>query len=182
MEDLITIFIFLAIAAISIFQKVRRNKKKAAEKAGPPKAPKPGSLTYMINDFFSKIQERIEVESNRGPSSTEDWRQLMDDGSVAVTDQETLEDIVLDDDIFDDVYVPETKLKTAKPQIKSSREIEPPKQRSQVNAPMAPTDSRKPMHQSNRILPRGRMGLRKAVIWAEIIGPPVALRDKHPDR
>ena len=169
MENLITILLFLGIAVFTIIRKVG-SKQKAVNKAKPTTPPKQGTLAFKINEFIAKVQERIEAETGQGPSSSAEWRELMDDGMVSLQEPETLEDLVIDE-----VVEPPTQPKRSTTRIPST----PRRKKSPVEPSPVPAPESQAAFQANQLVPRNQSDLRKAIVWAEIIGPPVALRDRQ---
>ena len=169
MEDLITILLFLGITVFTIIRKVS-SKQKAGNKAKSTAPPKQGSLAFKINEFIAKVQERIEAETGQGPSTSAQWRELMDDGMVSLQKPETLEDLIVEE-----IVEPPTQPKRSTTRIPST----PRRKMSPVEPPSVPVTASQATLQANQ-LPRNSSDLRKAVVWAEIIGPPVALKDSRP--
>ena len=169
MEDLITILLFIGITVFTIIRKVS-SKQKPGKKGKPTAPPKQGTLTFKINEFIAKVQERIEAETGQEPSSSAQWRELMDDGMVSLQEPETLEDLVIEE-----VVEPPTQPKRSTTRIPST----PRRKKSPVELPPVPISASQAALQANQLLPRTPSDLRKAVVWAEIIGPPVALRDNQ---
>jgi len=165
MDDIFTLIVVI-IAIVSAFGKIKA-KQKPAKGAKPAK---PGELAAKLKAFFAEIQERFDTQTPRGASGASRWGQLMQggkaDGSSADRYDMTLEDLDLEDE--ETPAEPETKPPARFTRFQTKASKEQPAAR--------PPDLRVPALAPAKTVP-DRAFLRRAVIWSEIIGPPVALRD-----
>ena len=196
MEDFLPFLLFIIVGILSIVGKSMARKKK--KQGAPPK--KGGDLITRLNAFLTDVQKRMEAQSKAGaPGGQSGWEQVMGrtrPGAArpAPYEEESLDDLVLE----------ETDITPAPPEPRPIRRhtmllVEPEKKpgRPRAAAPrpaarakaMPPAPMPEPAAQAMggpppAAVPKTRAGLRKAVIWSEIIGPPVALRDptKAPGR
>lgn len=169
MENFIPI-IFVLIFIFSILS--RKKARKDARTGGKP-APT-GSLAQRLNAFLTDVQKRIEQEAAaaKGTPDVSGWSQLVDDD-----EEESLEGLVLEAD--ERVVMPPPAPKPSPPpkrreqsRIRRVQDVAAPPRQKPEPAPAAKTVQRRS---------RGfdRAALRRAIVWSEIIGPPVALRENN---
>lgn len=169
MENLFPLF-FIVIVLLSIIGKIKKRPR-------PPKATKatePGWI-QKLNAMLAEIQERLQQSPQGGASGPSAWERLLKgadlSGSQPDGQSETRDDVVVE---------------TVKPVLRpaGARPVAPeraPTTRRDKTAPIAaapPTQVGPVAKGSIPTLPRSRADLRQAVIWSEILGPPVALKDK----
>ncbi len=169
MDNIITLIVVI-IVIVSAVSKIKAQQKPA--KGAKPA--KPGELATKLKAFFAEIQERFDAQPPKSTSGASHWGQLMQEdnlnGSSADHFDMSLEDLVLEDE--EPPAEPE-----AKPPARSTR-FETKKAKKQHAD--RPTDLRAPAAAAKTAA--DRVFLRRAVIWSEILGPPVALRDFPGDR
>ncbi len=170
MDTIITLIIVI-ITIVSAFTRLKA-KQKAAKGAKPVKS---GELATKLKAFFTEIQERFEAQTQKGTSGAPHWGRLMqgDDanGSSADHYDMSLEDLVLEDEELP--AEPEKK-----PPARSTRfETQPSKKMPAGRPPGLGVPEPVPVKTA-----WDRAFMRRAVIWSEILGPPVALRDFPGDR
>lgn len=198
MEDLIPFLIFIIVGILSVVAKSKARKKK--KQGQPPK--KGGDLITRLNAFLTDVQKRLEAQSQAGtPGAQSGWEQLLGRPRPGAArplpgKEESLDDLVLE----------ETDIPPAPPGPKPIRRhtmllVEPEKKPGRRLAdaprpaararqtPTAPAPAPQPEARATgspppAAAPKTRAGLRRAVVWSEIIGPPMALRDptKAPGR
>jgi hypothetical protein len=178
MEELIPFLLFVIFGILSVIGKVRKNKKKrrsatARERQG---------LAVRIHAWLTDLQQRIEAQSKKAPKGQFDWEQLIGRSDLKGPDtppDEAPADIDLD--TVKKTPSPRPKARptaTSPPPHMPTRPLEKP-ERMAVDIPrMTIKAERKPMPS---VLPTSRSGLRQAIVWSEIIGPPIALRDPFGD-
>lgn len=170
MDDIITIIIFI-IMIISVVNKFK-TKKKPGEKPS-----KSGGLMDKLNAFLQEVQNNIEQQKKQDSSGHSGWDQVMDQDEQYKVRQhypepEPLEDLVLEEA---PPPPPPKKIRHRESRL-ATRERKRP-----VTATVAhPAPSAKKI--CRKRIPMGRARLRKAIIWSEILGPPVALRNRSGDR
>ena len=173
MENMLTpILIFIALW--SIFRKF-----KAHQKAKPGATSKGGNWIARLNDFLAEAQKKIEQQSKDRTSGASGWDQLLD-GDEPYRSQPDADEAALDDLVFEGVQTQPHPKKmppaaTVRAQTIRSNKNQVVPSVTRGKAAHAGQPSCAPMAVS-------RADLRKAVIWAEILGPPVALRDQRSGR
>ena len=170
MEDFLPFLVFAIVAVASMVSNLRKKKKNDAK----PKTRT--GLGLKLSMIFAEIKSKIELERQKqkaaqeGPSSASEWRRLMEDGPQPDEPEETLADL----DLGAEAPPPSPKkpafVKSYRDRSMPMREREMPHLESEP--PPLPAETRK----SPRL---GRKRLRRAIVWSEILGPPVALRDPH---
>ena len=150
-EHLIWIILFL-VYMVFIFLKKTRAASKSEERGGGRSRP---GLQGKLDKFLSRIKAEIEAANPKGSNEETGW----------------------------EAYLPqEEDVKTLRDESPPER-IEPvigKKPVLKVKAGTVP-ESMKPVVDGKKILPGLEYGirdLRKAVIWSEILAPPLALRDE----
>jgi len=171
MENMFTpILIFIVLW--SIFRKL-----KAQQKAKSGATSKGGNWITRLNDFLADIQRKIEQQSKDRTTGASGWDQFLDDGEEFGSPSD-VDEAALDDLVFEEAQA-QPHLKKMAPvahvraqTIRSDKTQVVPGGVTRRKAVHAGQPSCAPMAVS-------RADLRKAVIWAEILGPPVALRDQR---
>ena len=174
MENIIALIVII-IAVSSIFRKLNA-KRKINQGAAPPG----DSWVTKLNAFLIDIQRKIEEQSKNRTAGASGWDQLLDGGegfsSPSNADEATLNDLV-----FEEVGTP--------PQTKEMPPAAPVSTLTTRSdkAQFVPGDipRRRVVHAgkpSYTSMAGSRADLRMAVIWTEILGPPIALRDQFGDR
>ena len=150
-EYLIWIILFL-VYMVFIFLKKTRAASKSEERGGGRSRP---GLQGKLDKFLSRIKAEIEAANPKGSNEETGWEE----------------------------YLPqEEDVKTLRDESPPER-IEPvigKKPVLKVKAGTVP-ESMKPVVDGKKILPGLEYGirdLRKAVVWSEILAPPLALRDE----
>ena len=153
-EHLIWIILFL-VYMVFIFLKKTRAASKSEERGGGRSRP---GLQGKLDKFLSRIKAEIEAANPKGSNEETGWEE----------------------------YLPqEEDVKTIRDESPPER-IEPVIEKKPVlKVKPAPartvSESIKPVVDGKKILPGLEYGirdLRKAVIWSEILAPPLALRDE----
>jgi len=174
MENIIPFLLFVIFGILSTIAKVKKDKKKKKSANGRGRE----GLAVRIHAWLTDLQKRIETQSKKAPKGKFEWEQLMDRSQLKTTDtpphDDTLEDIDLEP-------VKET------PSPPKATPIEAP---SQQHTPIEPSEKPDLMaveiprmtikarrKTTPSVLPTSRSDLRQAVVWSEILGPPIALRD-----
>lgn len=179
MEDLIQFLLFIGVGLLLAIGKMQSKKKK---KRGA-KARESEGLTTRINAWLTSLQKHIETQSKKTAGVKTGWEQLIG-GSRPVRPQTdpsdgTIEDVDLGAGETTPSPPPRTAPTAPPPQPHLSiRPAENPTSPAIEIPQRPPTVRRKP---NQAVLPMQRTGLRQAVVWSEILGPPVALRDPFGD-
>jgi hypothetical protein len=125
------------------------------------------------------LQERIQTQPKKNQKGTLDWDQLIGRSQIETT-QPIPHDDARDDMTLDEVKETPSTLPEAKPFAASSqphmslKASEKPDMMAVEPSGMAIKARRKLIPS---VLTASRSDLRQAVVWSEILGPPIALRD-----
>jgi hypothetical protein len=173
MDNIVTLIVIFIVLG-SVIRKFK-GEQKTKKGATPPD----GGWLTKLKDALADIQRQIEQQSKGPTSGASGWDQLLR-GGEPYSSQPDAGEAALDDPVFEDAQTPPhpEKMEPATPvraqAIRSDKAQVVPgvKRRKAVHAGQP---SCAPMAVS-------RADLRKAVIWAEILGPPVALRDQSGGR
>jgi hypothetical protein len=170
MDNIITLIVII-IAIVSAVSKI-----KAKQKPKSDATPATGSeLGTKLKAFFADIQQRLEEQTPKGPSGASRWDTLLNADKakdpLVHSYELSLEDIEL-----------EEEKKPVAPVKK------PPTRPARVHH--KPVEKRPVGHRTEQCVPELLPAnetpcpafLRRAVVWSEILGPPVALRDSSRDR
>lgn len=169
MENIFTLIVII-IAVLSVFSKL-----KVKQKTQPG-----GAWVTKLRAFLTDIQRKIEQQSKDRTAGASGWDRLLDSGETFRSPSDA------DEEALDDQVLVEAK-------------TQPPAKRMPPEAPVriqqtSPSDTtqlvraaqrRKALQTGKRsptFMAAGRADLRKAVIWSEILGPPMALRDQRSGR
>ena len=150
-ENLIWVILFL-VYMVFIFLKKTRTASKSEERGGGRSRP---GLQGKLDKFLSRIKAEIEAANPKGSNEETGWEE----------------------------YLPqEEDVKTVRDESPPER-IEPVIGKKPVLKVRAGTvsESLKPVVDGKKSLPGLEYGirdLRKAVVWSEILAPPLALRDE----
>ena len=167
-EHLIWIIIFLVYVVSAIIKKVRA-ASKISEKGIAKRLPK---WKEKLNKFMSQVKQEIDTAKQEDLEKETGWERFLpredDEPELAMADV-TIEDLEPIRKKTPPEKVVRVLEKTPSPKIK-------PAPVKVVAESIEPTVSGK------EILPKdlefGIQDLRKAVIWSEILAPPLALRDE----
>lgn len=167
MDNIFTLIVII-IAVVSVIGKMQAQQKKGAEPSDS------GGLIAKLSTFFTDIQRKIDEQSKGSTTGSSPWSQLSG-GSQTDTHDDTLEDLVLDEEQAHPL--PE---KMPPPQPVGARRKRFEKKQILPDAP--PRPALRTAKSTYSIVNTNRAELRRAVVWREILGPPVALRDQLSDR
>ena len=152
-ENLIWVILFL-VYMVFIFLKKTRTASKSEERGGGRSRP---GLQGKLDKFLSRIKAEIEAANPKGSNEETGWEEYLPQEE----DVETVRD--------------------ASPPERIEPVIEKKPVLKVKSAPAGPVSERKkPVVDGKKILPGleyGIQDLRKAVVWSEILAPPLALRD-----
>jgi hypothetical protein len=166
MDDIFTLIIII-ITIVSAIGQIAKSKKKSAG-GGKPAAR--GELGTKLKAFFSEIQQRLEESSSKGSPGASPWDALQDVGQAkeppAGSYELSLEDLELEEEEAPAPPVKKPPPRPARVPAKpaAARPVDP------APEPCAP----EPLVGKTAPCPEF---LRRAVVWSEILGPPLALRD-----
>ncbi len=172
MEDLFVLIVFVIIVTGSAIL----NKLKAKLKKQQVATPQAGGLIVKLNALINAIARQIEQQGADRNTGDSDRDQILDGGETFSLTSDADEQPV--DDWMVEEEVPQPRLKRRSPASPvRAHTIE--SDRTQF---VPDTPRRQAMHagkSSCTFMAASRADLRNAVIWSEILGPPVALRDEH---
>jgi hypothetical protein len=179
MEDLIPFLLFIIVGILSAMGKVKKEKKKKQR----VKARRRNGLVARIHAWLTDLQKRIQIQSEKAPKGIREWEQLIGRSQLERTQPLPYDDALgdIDRDAVKKTPAPLPKATVSATSPQPHMPIEPPEKPNMmaVEPPrMAKTARRKPIPST---LPRSRSGLRTAIVWSEILGPPIALRDPFGD-
>lgn len=166
-DTLIFILVFLAVV-ISNIKKIFSESRKKKDGQNPKQPEKTDFLQKLVGKFVSRIQEDIAPQSRETRSSEVEsgrlsgWGAVMDEDHPLATSYEDQ-----DDSEEEDGYVP---LELAEAEMSESPEPLPEKV-------LEPEIESEPEEKRERSPAYSLKELQKAVVWSEILGPPVALRE-----
>jgi hypothetical protein len=162
MDNIITL-IFIIIAVVSAISKVKA-KQKTKSGARPAAGNELGS---KLKAFFAEIQQRIEAQTPGGPSGASRWDALRQ----AQDPSEKSYEISLEDLKLEEARPPKAQAK--KPPARPARVSPQPAAAQPAGPASAPCEPELVAAKSAQC----PEFLRRAIVWSEILGPPVALRD-----
>jgi hypothetical protein len=169
MENIITlILIFIALWSI-----LRKFKTRQKTKPGAP--PPGGGWITRLNVFLTDLKNQIEQQTKESTTGASGWDQLLD-GDEGFSSPSDADEAGLDDLVFEEAQTPPhtKKMPPAAPvRAQTSRSS---KTRCVPGVPRR--KAVRACNPSDTSMAVNRADLRKAVIWAEILGPPMALRDQ----
>ncbi len=156
MENLITLFI-IVITIISVVNQIKSKTQ--------PKTKKEGLIT-RLNNYLTDLQRKLEQQARPHSSGEFEWDQLIEEEELVHTREDSLEDLVL----LEEKEPPPkpARRKTDKPRQRQTRK--------KVPVEIAPSHRRPPLQARLGKTARNRSRLRRAIVWSEILGPPVGLR------
>jgi hypothetical protein len=167
MENIVTLIVIL-IVLWSVISKRRAKKKARRGDAAPPG----GSWIARLNTLLTDIQKRLQQQPKTSAGGTFDWRRLLD--GEALRSQSDADEAAPDEPVFEEM-APSAAPESTPPADPAVARVT----RADRTQPVPDTPRReayqrgKPSFASTAA---SRSDLRKAVIWSEILGPPVALR------
>jgi hypothetical protein len=170
MENLITLIVFI-IMIVSVVNKFRAKTKPGGKPA------KSGGLMDKLNAILQEVQDNIEQQQRKDSGDPSGWDQVMDEDERPKVRQHYPEPDSLNDLMLEEELPPPPPTKTRPREHRmAGRERKKP-----VTAAVKhPVPGRKKCRRPGISMRRAR--LRKAIIWSEILGPPVALRKRSGDR
>jgi hypothetical protein len=169
-------FVTLIVVIIIIVSAISRIKTAQKPKAGAKPAP-PSDLGSKLKAFFAEVQQRLEEQAPDGPSRASRWDGLSNadptKSSSAPSYEMSLDDLELEYEEAQPTPEP-VKKPSLRPAMTPTRPQEklPDSGRPRLCAPEAMPAKAAPCPEF----------LRRAVVWSEILGPPVALRDSSRQR
>jgi hypothetical protein len=165
MDDIIT----LIIVIITVVSAVSRIRSKQKPKSGTKPASR-GELGTRLKAFFAEIQRSFEEQTSKTPSGASRWDRLQNARQAQAPAARSYELSP------DDLELEEKRPKAAparKPAVRPAAPRPKPDAAPPVHSAPAPCAHEPPAVQG---APCPEF-LRRAVVWSEILGPPVALRD-----
>lgn len=171
MDDIFTLIIII-ITIVSAIGQIVKAKQKSASGAKPAAR---SELGTKLKAFFSEIQQRLEEQSPKGSPGGSPWDALQNIGRAKEPPTESydlsLEDLEMEEEeaTAPPVKKPPPRPARVHPKPAAARPVDP------APAPCAP----EPLVGETAPCPEF---LRRAVVWSEILGTPLALRDTPWDR
>jgi hypothetical protein len=165
MDNIITLIVIFIVLGSMI------RKLKARQKAKQGATSKGANWITKLNAFLADIQRQIEQQSKGRSSGASGWDHLLD-GGEPYRSQPDADEAALDDRVFEEV--------PTQPRPKKMPPAAPVRAQTSRSDKVPGVTRRRAVHAgqpSCAPMAVSRAGLRQAVIWAEILGPPVALRD-----
>jgi cell division septation protein DedD len=173
MDNIITLVVVIIFVVSTII------RIKAAQKPKNGGKPVPSSdLGKKLKTFFAEIQRKLEEQAAGRPPDSSRWEELSDAGQ---TSQMSPPD--------DEMSLEDLELEPVKAQPSSPKPVRKPPSRPAMDRSQPPEErphgghpepcKGEPMPANAASCPEF---LRRAVVWSEILGPPVALRDSPWDR
>jgi hypothetical protein len=165
MDDIIA-WIIVIIAVVSAISRIRskQNPKSGAKPASS------GELGTRLKAFFGEIQRSLEAQAPQSPSGTSRWEKLQNAGQAQEPPARSYE-LAPDDLELEEERPPAAPVR--KPPRRSAGAQPAPEPAPAVHS--APSAcAHEPLALKGAPCPEF---LRRAVVWSEILGPPVALRD-----
>ena len=173
MDNLITLIV-IVIAVWSLLSKF-----KAKQKRRQGATPSQGGWIFKLNAFLTDIKRQIEQQSKDRitGAGTSEWDRLLDGDEISIPPSDE-DETGLDDWVLEEAESPRPKeMPPAAPARARATQTD--------KIPFVPVASQRKTSQTGQpsftTTTVSRADLRKAVIWSEILGPPVALRDQHGD-
>ena len=170
MDDIIT----LIIVIITVVSAIGRIRSKQLSKSGAKPASS-GELGTKLKAFFAEIQRGFEQQASKSPSGTSRWERLQHAGQSKERPAQSYE-LSLDDLELEEERPPAAPAR--KPPVRPA-EAKPQPKAAAPDHPAPESCSPEPLAVRGAACPEF---LRRAVVWSEILGPPVALRNTPWDR
>jgi hypothetical protein len=170
-------FITLVVVIIFVVSIISRIKTAQKPKGGAKPVP-PSDLGNKLKAFFADIQQKLEEQAaDRAPGASR-WDELSNAGGsrqlLQPNNEMSLDDLELE-------YVeeqPSTPKPAKKPPLRPAMARSQPLEERPHSGHPGPC-KREPMPAKTDPCPEF---LRRAVVWSEILGPPVSLRDSRWER
>lgn len=173
MENIFTlILIFIALWSISRKFKAQQKTKQGATSKG-------GNWIIRLNATLADIKRTIEQQSKDRTTGASEWDQFLDDGEEFGSPSDVAE-AALDDLVFEEARTPPHPKKM--PPAVPVRTRTTPSDKTRFDPGVQRFKALHAGKPSCASMAVSRAELRKAVIWSEILGPPVALRDQFGGR
>ncbi len=169
MENLFPLII-IVIALLSIINKIKKRSKPARD----AKAPEAGWI-QKFNAILADIQQRLQQPPKGGAPGPSQWERLLKRSDLP-SSQSDVQAAARDELVVEAVQTAPRSARirpVAAERAPAARMDKTPPVSSARQAPAASIGK-----VSVTPAPGSRADLRKAVIWSEILGPPVALKDK----
>jgi hypothetical protein len=175
MENILAVIVIIIIAALSLIGEIR--KKQRAKKGARPAG---RGWVQRLDAFLTDIQNRLEQRSKESATGAFDWNRLRGGGD-GTRSRSDAQEAVTGELVFEETEPP-PPLPKKQPLAVSAR-TQTVRSDETPSVPDAPQPmalhTGKPSYAATAV---SRADLRKAVIWSEILGPPVALRNQLNDR
>lgn len=169
MENLFPL-IFIVIALLSIINKLKKRSKPRRD----AKAPEAGWI-QKLNAVLADIQQRLQQSPQGGAPGPSPWERLLKGGDLPGSPSH------VPAGARDELEVESVPSAPGPARIRPVAPERAPAARADKTPPVS-SGLQAPAASSGKVsvtpAPGSRADLRKAVVWSEILGPPVALKDK----
>lgn len=173
MDNLITLVVVI-IFVVSMLSRIKAAQKPKNDAKRIP----PSDLGSKLRTFFAEIQRKMEEQAAGGPASTSRWDELSDGGGTRQSSQSD-----------DEMSLVDLELAPVEAQPSSPKPVKKPPSRPPMARSQPPEEGPHGGHPGSckgEPMPANAAScpdfLRRAVVWSEILGPPVSLRDSPWDR
>lgn len=158
-ENIIPVIMFIIALLMTLWKRPDAKKKAEKEKKtnGAPK--KTSKLEEMVNRLKTQMQEAMEGESSNKPTPLKDWEAL---GNGRKTPPRSMQ-------------LPEKKVISSEDQGRKAERIHAAKSMEKEKR----REEQKEKKRSKRCIRSSAVSLRQAIVWSEILGPPVSLKDEN---
>ncbi len=173
MDNIVTLIVIF-IALWSIFSKI-----KAKQKTKRGATSLSGGWVSKLNAFLTDLKNKIEQQAKESTTGASGWDQFLDDGEE-YSSQADVDEAALEDLMFEEAEAP-PRPENMPPAVPVRAQAT----RADKTQFVPGVPRRKGLHAGQppcTSITVSRAELRKAVIWSEILGPPVALRDQRGGR
>ena len=163
MENLITVIIFLIIF-FSVINQIKKSQPGGKNEG----------LVARINTYLTDLQRKLEQQTGTKSSDGFEWDRLIDEEELVHTREDSLNDLVL----------PEKK-QPPKPPTPARRKTDRPQKSRSEKRPTTEIKCRSGRSSRRWAMvetAKNRARLRQAIVWSEILGPPVGLKDPRGNR
>jgi hypothetical protein len=170
MDNVITLIV-IAIAIWSVVRKYRAQRKKQ-----PGAKALASDWVTTLKAFLADIQRQIKQQSTDHSTGTSGWDQFLDDGETYRSSSDA-DEVALDDRGWTEAQTQPSPQKippVAPVRVQTSRS-----DKTQVDPGALRRRALPAGKPSRTFMAASRADLRNAVIWSEILGPPMALRDQR---
>lgn len=176
MDNLITL-IFIIIAVLSVLGKIQPKKKAGTGSKST------GGWVDRLNTYLTDLQNKIEKQANTNSADASGWDEIVggaeEEDDLIDADEYSLDDLELPEEPVHLVSNEKTPLQPVRTQPVRTK-IDRPDYKPKAPDATPPELCAKKTTSAYRSPSKDE--LRRAVVWSEILGPPVALKDQSGNR